>query len=43
MSDAERAIEREASRDRGLNVMAVGGNRADGNTQAMTWPGTVLP
>ena len=42
MSDAERAIELEASSDRGSDVITVGGSgRRDTIGQMLTWPGTV--
>ena len=40
MSDFERELERASSRDRGMNVVTVGGRRAD-TPQALTWPGTI--
>jgi hypothetical protein len=41
MSDAERAIELDASRDNPQNVIAVGKGR-DVSTQASTWPGVIV-
>jgi hypothetical protein len=40
MSDFERALELDASRDRGLGIISVGGGGYDPAT-AMTWPGVV--
>lgn len=42
MSDAERAIELDASRDQGSNVIAAGKGQ-DVSTQASTWPGVIVP
>lgn len=43
MSDAERALELDASRDQGLGVVAVGGSGWDTAAAARTWPGVILP